>query len=68
MLLALLNIIAQNNADTVQLEPAGMVMMGLSIAIVLSLTSFCVYRILRAPSPEEHHHTPLDIDTQDREM
>jgi len=35
------------------------------ISFVLTLMAFCFYRILREPRPAEHHHAPLDIDTQD---
>lgn len=52
----------------VQLEPAGMIVMGLSIAIVAGLALFCIIKILSEPTPGTHHHAPLDIDTHDREL
>ena len=51
----------------VTLEPAGIVVMTLSILIVCWMTVFCIARIMRDKSPGEHHHTPLDIDTHDRD-
>ncbi len=67
MVVSLIQLIAQTPDQPVQLEPAGMVMMGLSITIVCGLTTFCIFRIFRETSPEQHHHVPLDIDTHDRE-
>ena len=57
--------LAQADGKEVTFEPAGMVVMGLSILLVCGLTIFCVLRILRERSPGEHHHVPLDIDTHD---
>ena len=59
--------LAQAGDATVRLEPAGMVVMALSILIVVGLTLFCIVRIMRDKSPAEHHHVPLDIDTHDVE-
>ena len=61
------SILAQTNAvpSDVTLEPSGMIVMGASILVVLSLTVFCVTKILSEPNPESHHHAPLDIDTHD---
>lgn len=43
----------------------GWVMMILSVGVVLCLTGFCFYRVLRTPKSTEHMHAPLDIDTHD---
>ncbi|RJP40654.1 MAG: hypothetical protein C4547_02290 [Phycisphaerales bacterium] len=45
----------------------GAAVMACSFLIVGGLSAFCLYRILRESTPAEHHHTPLDIDTQDRD-
>jgi hypothetical protein len=47
------------------LSAAGATIMTLSVAMVLGLCAFCFWRILREPTPSEHHHVPLDIDTHD---
>lgn len=65
--MSLPNLIAQAAESAVTLEPAGMVVMAVSILLVVGLTLFCVLRILREPTPAEHHHAPLDIDTHDVE-
>ena len=57
---------AQAGGDAVRLEPAGLVVMVLSVAIVTGLTLFCIIRILRESSPSAHYHAPLDIDTHGR--
>ncbi len=36
-----------------------------SIGAVVSLITFCFYRVLSKPSAAEHMHAPLDIDTKD---
>jgi len=46
---------------------AGWVLMLCSVGFVLTLTVYCFYRVLRTPTPREHMHAPLDIDTKDRE-
>ena len=43
----------------------GWIFMCGSIIAVVSLLSFCFYRVLRKPSATEHMHAPLDIDTRD---
>ncbi len=60
-------LVAQSGESSVTLEPAGVVVMGLSILIVCGLTLFCIVRLLRDQAPADHHHTPLDIDTHDAE-
>ena len=44
---------------------AGWIFMIGSITAVVSLLSFCFYRVLSKPSSTEHMHAPLDIDTHD---
>ena len=44
---------------------AGWVFMLCSIAMVLSLITFCFYRVLRKPTAADHMHAPLEIDTHD---
>jgi hypothetical protein len=65
---ALRTLLAQSPDTDVVLEPSGMVVMVLSILLVLGLMAFCIIRILREPTPQNHHHAPLDIDTRDREV
>ena len=38
-----------------------------SICAVVSLLTFCFYRVLRKPSAANHMHAPLDIDTHDQD-
>lgn len=48
------------------MNPAGVVMMIASIGVVLSLVSFCMYRVLTLPPTEEESiKGPLEIDTGD---
>jgi hypothetical protein len=50
------------------MNPAGWVVMLLSIGFVLSLVSFCLYRVFKLPpvEVEEHIKGPLEIETGDR--
>jgi hypothetical protein len=45
----------------------GLAIMILSVGSVLSLVTFCMYRVLTLPPRivEEHFRAPLDIDTGD---
>jgi len=45
----------------------GLAIMIVSLASVLALVGFCLYRVLRLPPEvvEEHLKAPLDIDTRD---
>ena len=48
------------------MEPAGWVVMLLSIGSVMTLVSYCLIRVLSLPPVEmEELHGPLDIDTGD---
>lgn len=48
------------------MEPAGWIIMLLSVGSVLSLVSFCLYRVLTLPPEEEETlKGPLEIDTGD---
>jgi hypothetical protein len=51
------------------MTPAGWATMIVSVGSVLSLTAFCMYRVLSLPrqAAEQHLKVPLDIDTRDRE-
>ena len=60
-------LIAQTAESAVTLEPSGMIVMGVSIAIVCGLSLFCVVHLLCEKDLGEHHHVPLDIDTGDAE-
>ena len=60
-------LVAQADEAVVTLEPAGLVMMVLSITLIIGLTVFCIAKILGEKRPGEHHHAPLDIDTHDVE-
>jgi len=50
---------------TVTLTAGGWIMMSASILMVCGLSTFCLYRILRDPTPSQDHHAPLEIDTKD---
>ena len=52
-------------ADVARLSTGGVILMTGCVVFVLSLCSFCFWRILRESKPEEHRHVPLDIDTKD---
>ena len=47
------------------MNTGGWAMMILSVGFVLSLTTFCFYRVLRTPRSTSHMHAPLEIDTHD---
>ncbi len=49
------------------LSPAGWTVMIGCVGLVLGLAGFCFWRVMREPSPSEHLHGPLDIDTHDRD-
>jgi hypothetical protein len=51
------------------MEPAGWAIMIVSVGAVLTLTSFCFYRVLTLPAHviEKHLKGPLLIDTGDTE-
>jgi hypothetical protein len=50
------------------MTPSAFIVMVVSIAAVLSLTIFCMYRVLTLPPAEvEDLRSPLDIDTKDTE-
>lgn len=50
------------------IEPAGLATMILSVGSVLTLVSFCLYRVLTLPPVEEESiKGPLEIDTGDTE-
>jgi len=50
------------------MNPAGWVVMLLSVGSVLLLSGFCLYRVLKLPpvEVEEHLKGQLDIETGDR--
>jgi hypothetical protein len=51
------------------MTPEGWLIMFCSVGAVLSLVSFCLYRVFTLPPLEiqEHLKGPPDIDTRDRE-
>lgn len=53
------------NTTLQELSPAGTALLVGCVGFVLTLCGFCFYRLMREPTPAEHHHTPLDIDTRD---
>lgn len=63
-LLHALSIFAQATGG---LSTAGLVVMVVSIGAVLSLASFCLYKVFSLPpvEVEEHVKGPLEIDTGD---
>ena len=60
-------ILAQAGSTEVTLQPAGAILMVISLLMVCGLAAFCIFHILREKAPSEHHHVPLDIDTHDSE-
>lgn len=46
------------------MDPAGWTLFLLSNAAVIALGGFCFYKVFTIP--QEHMHSPLDIDTRDR--
>lgn len=49
------------------MDPAGWVVMIFSIVLVVSLVTYCFWKLLTSPATDsEHMHAPLDIDTRDR--
>ena len=57
--------LAQAVSDDVRLTTGGAVIMTTCIILVLGLMTFCMARILGEKHPEEHQHSPWDIDTYD---
>ena len=55
------------NVSPNALNPAGWTVMIISVGSVLTLASFCLYRVCMLPpvEVEEHFKGPLEIDTQD---
>ena len=49
------------------MTPLGWAMMAISVGSVLSLVSFCLYRVLTLPAAEveDVNVAPLEIDTRD---
>ncbi len=47
------------------MSPIGWVLMLVSCGFVLTLVSFCFWRVLFTPGSQEHLHAPLEIDTHD---
>jgi hypothetical protein len=43
----------------------GWIFMLASITFVISLVSWCFYRVLQCPSAAERMHAPAEIDTHD---
>ena len=52
-------LLAQAEGEAVTLTAAGAIIMAISVLLVLGLTAFCFWRILREPAPSAHHHAPL---------
>jgi hypothetical protein len=50
-----------------QMTAAGLTIMIISVGAVMSLTTFCIVRVLTLPPVRvtEHLKAPLDIDTRD---
>lgn len=46
---------------------AGWILMLTSCGLVLTLVTFCYYKVLTTPRTSEHLHAPLDIDTHDQD-
>lgn len=43
----------------------GWVLLMISCGTVTALVTFCFWKVLQLPAPEEELHAPLDIDTHD---
>jgi len=54
-------------AQSQGLTTGGWIVMIACIGLVCGLCVYCYSRILREPTPSEHHHAPLDIDTHDQD-
>jgi len=52
-------------AEAERLSASGMILMTFCVGLVLGLSGFCMFRLLRERKPSERHHAPLDIDTHD---
>lgn len=63
---AIMSTLAQAGEQDVTLTAGGAIIMTISVGLVLGLTVFCFWRLLRESTPSEHHHVPLDIGTYDR--
>ena len=46
----------------------GLWMMIFSNSVVIMLTIYCFYRVLRTPGVEKHEHAMLEIDTRDEDV
>ena len=56
----------QTEVARITLEPAGVATMLISVGAVLSLVTFCLYRVFSLPPVEEETiKGPLEIDTGD---
>ncbi len=47
------------------MKPIGWLLMLASCGFVLSLVTFCFWRVFSTPQSQTHRHAPLDIDTHD---
>ncbi len=45
----------------------GWVIMCLAVGGVVSFFSWCMFKVITTRESSEHIHSPVDIDTQDRE-
>jgi heme/copper-type cytochrome/quinol oxidase subunit 2 len=64
-MMVLASILAQAADESVRLTVGGAVIMTGGIVLVMGLLIFCLTRILREPHPAEHHHAPLETETDD---
>lgn len=51
------------------MNPGGWIMLTLSVGMVLSLVTFCLYKVLTSSDPDmdDEIRGPLDIDTKDKD-
>lgn len=47
------------------MRTSGWIFMLLSVGSVIVLTAWCFVKVLTMPKPENHVHSPVDIDTRD---
>ena len=61
------SMLAQAGREAVKLTVGGATIMTLSIAMVVGLLVFCMYRVLRSQGTAERLHAPQEIETDDLE-
>lgn len=47
---------------------AGWIVMSVAIGGMTGLLAWCIYKVVSTPGASGHLHSPLDIDTKDKEQ